>query len=267
MRDKVRFIRKLLGPNSPPYGGAATDFEASFFRLRHGMLTIFPKGGLGNQLFIYSAGRAVAEYMDCDLQVHTGWFSSQSHRKFELELLCTQNPNVSVVTDGPFLTPSMVKLGPKAWRLRELWHRLSPNYFVESDFTFDQSIFATRPRTGLGGYFQSWRYFERISETIESELRQVLYLTSGIDSNSATEGISDARDVIVHIRGTDYLKRENLRIYGTLRSDYYQEAIRQSRYDAGILNLIPVSDDNLHAQTLLENIQENFDSKCRSFKG
>ena len=51
------------------------------------MLIIRVKGGLGNQLFQYATGYAVAKRMNTDLRIDKSFYSTQKLRGFKLSLL------------------------------------------------------------------------------------------------------------------------------------------------------------------------------------
>lgn len=210
-------------------------------------ITIRPVGGLGNQLFIYAAGRAVAERLDCPLLIDPShYFFPHPHetpRTFLLDWLVDQ---ASIIPPRRPTPAERVR-----HRLEQRIPLLSArNVFHESGFGYDQRIKRVRPGTLLLGYFQSWRYFAEIEDLLRDTL-----LSQSPRSEWSERESSLLRALGpwtgVHVRRGDYLDPRNARYHGVLTTGYYKRALRAIP-GSNSLPLVLFSDDVPTAQEVVE---------------
>lgn len=215
--------------------------------VRSRAISIRPVGGLGNQLFIYAAGRAVADRLGCALLVDLSRYRfpepGDTPRTFMLDWL---------------LSPDQIlPLRDRSWTPR-IWQRLqrhvsilrSRNFFRESGFAYDPQIAKVRPGTTLEGYFQSWRYFSSIEDPLRSDILSRAPRSSWLRTEEARlESLGPWLGV--HVRRGDYLVPRNASYHGVLGKEYYSNALKATP-DSDALPLVLFSDDVERAHELIE---------------
>lgn len=184
-------------------------------------------GGLGNQMFQYAAGRALALRCGTGLKLDLSGFEIAGSRPFELDKL-----PIRAVPAAKTELAALGALGAaRANRLRRAIGRLvslprAPNSHIyrERHFHFDPSVFDLRPPILLQGYWQSEKYFFDNADTIRRELTPTVELDA---KNAAmAERIDSANAVSVHVRRGDYADNPATnRYHGTCTVDYYQRAL------------------------------------------
>jgi hypothetical protein len=188
------------------------------------------QGGLGNQLFQYAAARQLAHLHGADLVLDIAPFtgpvdqpkSGGVRRSFELAALRTKG------------TISSLRSWPPATRLRlKVAERLPPGLalrfgvFRQPHFHFAPSFFALPSEIYLIGFFQSERYFARMTEEIREELQpRDERLLREAQSEIAQLRRAGRPLVSVHFRRTDYVTKQALGgLFHCLASDYYARAM------------------------------------------
>ena len=178
-------------------------------------------GGLGNQLFQYAAGRAVAIRNGVPLKLDTSWFATVSDRHYALA------PYRIEATILP--TPPARKPWQRIRKLDLLAARLGRSArdgsrYVESNFRFNAEVLALRAPASLDGFFQSEKYFAAVREQLLSELAlrddpqpQTLKMLRRIQSTDS---------ICLHVRRGDYVSKASTNAYhGTCSLDYYQSGL------------------------------------------
>jgi hypothetical protein len=182
-------------------------------------------GGLGNQLFQYAAGRALALANDCKLKLDISEFRNYTLRSFELMRL-----NINAELADPRDVSLLV--GSKAWvaktvRRKFKWRRNT--HFVErKDYSFDSAFFKLTQPVYLEGFWQSYKYFESYALPLRREFT-FNTLLAGKNAELA-DFISRTNSISMHIRRGDYVsKPENAKVLGSVGIDYYNQAIHKVR--------------------------------------
>ena len=170
-------------------------------------------GGLGNQLFQYAAGRALAErlgarlILDCTLR----------HAHFRPIVLDRLAIDADIVRDawekphrryfripgtlGRRLTDSFHDQFPRSYRLGG--H--SFNVFGEGRlFTYNEAFEKLSGSTYLIGYWQSYRYFEAIVDKLLREIRPKHPVSEA--NRMWLSRIEESNSVCLHVRRGDYLR-------------------------------------------------------------
>jgi hypothetical protein len=182
-------------------------------------------GGLGNQLFQYAAGRAIAQRNGATLGLDIADFARDPKRSYRLHNLNTRGlivpRRVSVCLRDPSLR-RLVRCAPFFAR-----HQLLPvrhEYLIEPHFNFDPRLQAATGNVCLDGYWQSERYFSEVAPL----LRQEFSARNAPDPTNEAMGrlIGDSESVSVHVRRGDYVSEAHTnRYHGTCTLDYYRRAI------------------------------------------
>ena len=230
------------------------------------MITVSLIGGLGNQMFQYAAGKALAERHGVALALDLSGFENYSLRSFLLDRLLIPETIVSSPQARSAQKPeaNFVRARWKARIDRLLvkagMPKLTPslNEYREPHFHYDPAFEVLGSQTTLFGYFQSERYFSPIAESLRGWLspREPLGSTA---SATLTQIESSRLPVSVHVRRGDYLNPGTAEYHGILGESYYREAL--ARLEVGVgpdAELFVFSDDAAAAEQAL-----NFVPKAR----
>lgn len=202
-------------------------------------------GGLGNQMFQYAAGLAVAERLGaklvCDIrhyQLRDRGDRRLGLAEFGIELSLTRIPRYN-----RWQRPAVA-----LWLLPD---PLRGAIRIDNYEGYDPRAREAEGPVALFGHFQSWRYFEG-HETSVRRAFDTRKLTTPRTADIAAEIATARNPVAVHVRRGDYTATpEALALYETLRADYYfaAKAELETRIDAPTYFLF--SDDPEIAQAEL----------------
>src|SRR5436309_56932 len=150
-------------------------------------------GGLGNQMFQYAAGYALARRLGTglclDLTLHVG---------AQVPVLVQGLQVPEPVADHP---PAVTKF------LRRVLRRLripEPAVYREANFYYDTGFERLRDSVTLDGYFQSWRYLEPVAADLRARFQPREALSSPAQALAETIA-AHPRAVSLHVRRGDYL--------------------------------------------------------------
>jgi hypothetical protein len=198
------------------------------------VITVSLIGGLGNQMFQYAAGKALAERNDVKLALDLSGFKSYALRSFLLDRLR--------VPEADAYNPLQAGAAKPANRfVRSLWKQrvdrvlkrvglpalgASANDYREPHFHYDPAFEALGPEASLFGYFQSERYFSPIIDQLRGWF---LPREPFGEAASAVLGrIEHSRmPISVHVRRGDYLNPGTAQFHGVLGETYYREAVKR----------------------------------------
>lgn len=180
------------------------------------MIIVKLSGGLGNQLFQFATGLAVANYKAKTLKLDLGYFDSVSEFQYSLDRFgvttCLANQEeIEVLKGGDSFFQKV---------LRKLGLIKRQKYFPEKERNiFDSSIFE-KDDAYLDGYWQNERYFKGI----ESQLKKMLKLdfSSQFQGQAFYNEILETESVAIHVRRGDYLQNPHI---GVLPKSYYDSAV------------------------------------------
>jgi hypothetical protein len=178
-------------------------------------------GGLGNQLFQYAIGRALALRNGAELALDTEALESLPYRRYALgqlrikgRVLGKPERRTLRLDTGRtrFLTPIHALLGKP----------LLP-VVRERSFSFDASVLEAPSACYLQGYWQSAKYFTGVEAIIRQEV-VVDEPLAGLDLEIA-ESIQNTEAVSMHIRRGDYVANPQTNQYhGLCGPQYYETA-------------------------------------------
>jgi hypothetical protein len=223
------------------------------------VITVSLIGGLGNQMFQYAAGKALAERHGVPLALDISGFRNYVLRPFLLDRLLVPEAVTSVQEEPPPKPELNFTRAKWKGRIDRLLGKAglpklaaSPNEYREPHFHYDPAFEALGPRISLFGYFQSERYFSSIAESLRDWFspREPL----GTPTKAALKQIETSRlPVSVHVRRGDYLKPGTAEVHGILGEQYYRRAI--SRIESslgGEVDFFIFSDDCVAAEQVLD---------------
>jgi hypothetical protein len=175
------------------------------------------KGGLGNQLFQYAAGRRLSLTLGVPLKLDVGFYKRHKQRTYELDQFHVE---AGIATDWEVAR----------WRGPRLLTRITqplglvPRLVLERAFEFDPSILHLGDGRYLDGYWQSYRYFADVAQQIRSELA---VRTPPSDADRALlNRMAQCDAVCLHVRRGDYASNPITRqFHGLCVPEYYRTAI------------------------------------------
>jgi hypothetical protein len=202
-------------------------------------------GGLGNQMFQYAAGRALALRCGATLRLDLSGFATYPKRRYELgdfPICATAASEADLARFG---------LRPEAqfgWRRRvrgllpfkaKPW--ASPTY-RERHFHFDARVVDLRAPIYLDGFWQTERYFSDFADTLRLEFCPAAPLES---ENAAVAAQIDATSAVsLHVRRGDYVDEADInRFHGVCSLGYFRAAVQYFHERVGSIHLFVFSDD------------------------
>jgi hypothetical protein len=212
------------------------------------------RGGLGNQMFQYATGRALALRGAAALKLDVTWFAtvaSDAKRRYELDSFSIHG---RVASEG-----DIARFGragtPRFSRLRR-WLRLGKEddtwpIYCEPHFQYDPAVPDLPAPIYLDGYWQSERYFSDIADVLRREF--TAKEPSDRENEALAAAIDAANAVSLHVRRGDYVTNPTTyRYHGICSAEYYQRAIDHLTSRVGMPHIFVFSDDqdwtraNLH---------------------
>src|SRR3989344_4503886 len=186
------------------------------------MITVKLKGGLGNQMFQYVTGLAVAFMRSQELKLDTTGYddprviNSDIPRRYGLYAF-----NIS----GSIATPEEVRKARNPYGIFSRAFRFFSQKILKYYYVGYVSDFFRKIHKYIEGYFQSEKNFLNIKErvvkefTLKKEFESEFFL---IEKNK----IDKTKSVSVHIRRGDYVSdQETNKVYGVCSKEYYERAI------------------------------------------
>lgn len=231
------------------------------------MIIIQLKGGLGNQLFQYAAGRRLAVKNNTELLLDLTYFNSNDQpspahalyglHKFNINAQIAELPEIKQFYTNSFLE----KIKRKAAAISGIGkiRRVCEKEW----FVFEPNVLQLPDNVFLWGYWQSEKYFKDIEDIIRKELS----LKEPLSPESAVveQNIKNMKNTVsLHVRRGDYVTNEKVNAYfGLCQPDYYNNCISILKNKLGALNIFVFSDDpewaknNIKSGNTLHFIEHN----------
>lgn len=218
-------------------------------------------GGLGNQMFQYAAGRALAQRYDTELLLETSFYNDErtgcTSRKFQLDHLQIRPTRIvenELVVDTEV---SFTFLGHLKTAAREVLHSGENKLqrFREQSPLYNQDFARLPDNIYLDGYWQSEHYFSKVINDIRSEFVPVTDVAGKCDE--LLQMIGSYNSVSVHIRRGDYVTSPEVAfVHGVCAPDYYQTCMREISRQVESPLFVIFSDD-------IEWVKHNFNVPYR----
>jgi len=205
-------------------------------------------GGIGNQLFGYAAGKAFSKTNNSEVlfdisDVGKGFTKhGSSILSLDLDLTISSSKSISI----QFLTRIVNKLNRILKKLTRM-NLISATSYISDEVGYDSKLFEIGSVRNVRGYFQSWRYFELVSEDFLSSNTVLRHPSDWYISTCAVA--ESSRPIFIHVRRGDYKQLSDS--YGLLNADYYFAAIKIVRKFLPNNPIWVVSDDIPEAKNLL----------------
>ena len=191
------------------------------------MIIVSLFGGLGNQMFQYACGKAIATKLGVELKLDISLVNDRTPRKdftyrdYELAVF---NIEDEIATEA-----EVRKFIPNLWNSSEIQRQFykikriltqKVLYTEKLKFRYNSEIDTVRDNSYIYGYFQTERYFEHI----RAELLERFRLKTQVDEKNAAliKKMQTENSVSIHVRRGDYTNSP----FSLLSvEDYYQKAI------------------------------------------
>ena len=210
------------------------------------MIIVNLVGGLGNQMFQYACGRALAESTGQDLRFCIdGLTNYATERSLELEDAFDLTINKATAKDlanliGSWRTAYLIRKTLAHPTFRRL---CGPSFLAEYRLTFVRNLVElVQAGAYLHGYWQNHRYFESHAQLI----RNAFCFRGNLDPKNMAflKRISDGPSIGIHVRRGDYVDDPRaFSRHGILSGNYYQAAIRRLREIAPSAHIFAFSDE------------------------
>jgi hypothetical protein len=190
------------------------------------MIVVTLQGGLGNQMFQYACGKALALRHEQPLYMDASFLQQNQHttdeftpRNYELDAFDLKTPFVSDGVLDRFKKDSIIK------KIKKGLHLPYPKCYTENQAANAGQLDNITFPILLNGYWQSEQYFAAYRQVIRK-----LFAFGNIPEslNELMVEIGRTNAVSVHYRRGDYLTNPvAVKVLGPLADDYYQSAIQK----------------------------------------
>ncbi len=211
-------------------------------------------GGLGNQMFQYAAGLALAEARRTVLKLDVSWFREyaeyESHNRYALSCfnVTEQFADEEEVARARGLALTAAERWSvavaRALRFYRYAHRHGPaaNFHRPPTFAFYPEFFAQPDGTCLDGMFQSEKFFAPVSDLLRLHFSFRYPPQPEVEAVAAR--IRSGPSAAVHFRRGDYTRNPQFAAeIGVLGPGYYAQAVRALRAKSPAAKLYIFSDD------------------------
>lgn len=182
------------------------------------MIVVKLKGGLGNQMFQYAAGRALACRAGTELLLDTRGYGPAYNREFGLQKfrIAARTATMAELAAWPQWQRAPCKwlqrAGIRTRRYRELTFRFDPDWYSLGDGLY------------LEGYFQSAKYFDDIRKILLEDFQLATPRSAPVQRIADSAANSDS--VMLHVRRGDYVSNPKAAAHmGACSPAYYRKAV------------------------------------------
>jgi len=224
------------------------------------------KGGLGNQMFQYAAGAALANRLSTTLKFDRSLLDSKEQvygavfRDYELAVYDLGISIASKTEIRKYNPDPVSNLGRVSNKIKRIFR--GSRLYIEPSHAFDPAFFRVKDDHCIVGAFQSEKYFTEIGGEIRNALT-LKKLPAGL-SIQASSRISEASCCAVHVRRGDYVTNSLYsKMLGAGSAAYYEAGVKRIMQFNRIDRVLVFSDDmqwcreNLNFGITTEFMDEN----------
>lgn len=176
-------------------------------------------GGLGNQMFQFATGFAVAKKNNVRLSLDLKYINNRNlFNGFELDKVFDIYSKVSFLDKN---------LSQNFYNIKNILDKININSFKfkEPHFHYTPKILNVPKNTFLDGYWQSEKYFKDYAK----EIKEIFTFKDQYDEKNhlIIDDINQNNSISIHIRRGDFLLKQNNN-HNTNLNDYYLKAIRET---------------------------------------
>ncbi len=203
-------------------------------------------GGLGNQLFMYAAGKRLAQKHNTVLKLDIDGYryvgSSLEYNKYKLEHF---NISEAIATEEEIKIirgqNSKLKRAAAKYLPKRMLPTLNINHVRERNLQFDSDILNLPDNVYLDGYWQSEKYFNDIREQL---LKEFSVKNISDEMNNTGDEINKVTSVAMHVRRGNFVADPEVnRIHGAMDLDYYQRCMEYFEKNIDSPNFYVFTDD------------------------
>jgi hypothetical protein len=193
------------------------------------MIRVKLQGGIGNQMFQYALAKSLAiknmTEVSLDLTTLNHRLPGRNYvfRTYDLGFL-------NIKENLTWLSKLSLIFNNFSFLLAKFFYAIKkevlPLSIVEEkeNYFFDQVALLATDGVYLDGYWQSYRYFEPISDVIKKEFTFKNELADS--ALEMSKSIANVNSVCINVRRADYVNNQsNLNFFGALSEDYFRQAI------------------------------------------
>lgn len=202
------------------------------------MIIVRLKGGMGNQMFQYAYGRALALRKSTSLALDISFFENPGlpKRTYDLDLFMIKEHFAK-----KYEIPLLYRMGTSRFLARIatfLYKKIFINKGTETQFQFDSKKLEIGSHAYLDGYWQSPKYFKEYEDVIRKDFT----LKEAVPDHivALEQEISRSNSVCLHVRRTDFVGNS---LHEVVDNGYYERAIAQMAEKTSIESLYVFSDD------------------------
>ena len=195
------------------------------------MIQVVLRGGMGNQMFEYAAGLALAKKYNTELVLDMTYLDDRSprrdftYRHYELNAF-TIAPRFTGLAHAAHAIPI-----PGVWLGLDLAFIKTRGVFgtrkliaEKHEGRFDPSVLNAGGSACLWGYWQSEKYFE----SARDEVRAAFAFARAVppSAQALANQIKKTGSVSLSVRRGDYVNASNAKLFGETNLRYYEDAIK-----------------------------------------
>ena len=210
------------------------------------------EGGLGNQLFQYAAGRALADRLGCELALDLRGLALNADRPYHLNRYAVR-AQLADATTLDSLPDWRAKRASRfrSWLMLQGWPVSEYVGFWPRSFAFDPRFEAIQQGVFLVGYWQSERYFSTHRARLLSDLQLTTPANPSLQAWLAQ--VRSCQSVALHVRRGDYVSNPAAaQFHGLCDLRYYEESMARLAAQYNDLQVFVFSDDLNWAQSHLK---------------
>ena len=195
------------------------------------MIVVGLKGGLGNQMFQYAAGRALAMRYNAELVLDLSFFNGEQNgctpRHFMLDVFKVaaryETFGNAVAFDIPMNFLGRVRFLARSatgFRTGTMFR------FIERSCEFDRFFRWLPDNIYLDGYWQSEQYFDSVFDTIQADFKPLHVFTA--KTSAIASEIQSVNSISIHVRRGDYVNNPDVaKVHGACDVGYYRTCVAE----------------------------------------
>ena len=198
------------------------------------MITVRLKGGMGNQMFQYAFGRALALRNNDKLALDLTFLLDRTprpnfvFRNYDLPIFAIEE-HVTLLSsiDKSIRIPLVFPLASET--ISGFKNKIGRQKYIREPAQFDSQMLLLEGNLYLNGYWQDERYFQSITPTIRKEftLRKPL---SGESAALRAEIVAEQNAICVNIRRGDFVSvARSMERHGFVGVEYYEKGMAALR--------------------------------------